>query len=242
MKNNLMKTSILLSCVAVCLTGTVNAQSNIAADMAKDRYQRRIAAADKVKNDGIAKLTQNYDNEVKLAQDDLKNAFEPLIRSYAMRNQTKEVAELANQLNSLLGVNGVSSDGTGRSNPSLGIDYKNLIGIWTTPSTTQSMPGSSYQYTFEFRSDETVIQSYAYKSTSGDHTTTREYSVSRDEKLIVLKPRHRSSTSSSSTSQETWEIALPFNRDQLEITRRYNYNSSDTTSTSTSTYKLSKVK
>ena len=88
-----MKTStLLIQCLALILTGNLlQAQILSSADRAKERYHLRIAAAEKIKTDGIAKLTLSYDAEVKLAQDEVKRTFEPLIRAAAMRNQTEEV-------------------------------------------------------------------------------------------------------------------------------------------------------
>ena len=83
-------------------------------DRVKERYQQRVAKADQIKNDAISQSTLRYDSEVKMAQDEVKQSFESLIRAAAMRNQIDEVRTLTLQMESILRPDGVvlSSQGS----------------------------------------------------------------------------------------------------------------------------------
>ena len=105
----------ILQCLAIFLTGDLlQAQLVSNVDRVKERYQQRVAKADQIKNDAISQSTLRYDSEVKMAQDEVKQSFESLIRAAAMRNQIDEVRTLTLQMESILRPDGVvlSSQGS----------------------------------------------------------------------------------------------------------------------------------
>jgi regulatory protein YycI of two-component signal transduction system YycFG len=76
----------ILQCLAIFLTGDLlQAQLVSNVDRVKERYQQRVAKADQIKNDAISQSALRYDSEVKMAQDEVKQSFESLIRAAAMR-------------------------------------------------------------------------------------------------------------------------------------------------------------
>ena len=98
----------ILQCLAIFLTGDLlQAQLVSNVDRVKERYQQRVAKADQIKNDAISQSTLRYDSEVKIAQDEVKQSFESLIRAAAMRNQIDEVRTLTLQMESIVKPDGV---------------------------------------------------------------------------------------------------------------------------------------
>ena len=77
------------------------------ANRVKERYQQRVATAEKNKNDANSQLTLRYESEVKMAQDEVKRNFEQLIRAAAMRSQIEEVRNLTLQMESIVNPDGV---------------------------------------------------------------------------------------------------------------------------------------
>jgi hypothetical protein len=214
-----MKTATpLLQCLALILTGNLlQAQILSSADRAKERYQQRIAAAEKIKTDGIAKLTLSYDAEVKIAQDEVKRTFEPLIRAAAMRNQTEEVRTLTLQMESIVNPDGVVLQDQDSTSPT-GNDFKQLIGKWET-----SDSHSGYLRSFEFKSPRTVLYTYTYSTSGGGKgsQTVEWKATTKPDKIILERKDSRNYTSS---YKEWYEIKIPFETDFLEITR---FNESD---------------
>lgn len=76
-------------------------------DRVKERYQQRVAKADQIRNHAISQSTLRYNSEVKMAQDEVKQSFESLIRAAAMRNQIDEVRALTLQMESIVRPDGV---------------------------------------------------------------------------------------------------------------------------------------
>jgi nucleoredoxin len=104
----------ILQCLAIFLTSDLlQAQLVSNVDRVKERYQQRVAKADQIKNDAISQSTLRYDSEVKMAQDEVKQSFESLIRAAAMRNQIDEVRTLTLQMESILRPDGVVLSGQG---------------------------------------------------------------------------------------------------------------------------------
>lgn len=200
------------------LATAANAQLASSPTAAQDRYLQRIAAAEKVKNDGMAKLTQDYNNNTRFAQEELKRSFEAMIRTAAMRNQTEEVRTLTLQMESIINPQGVVLDGSS-SFQAQGTDYKNLVGTWVT------LPNSGYNYTFEFKGNKNVLYTYEYKTTSGSSKYSYEYRATQKADKIIL--------SRSSDSNSWFEIALPFDTTKMSIIRRYESANSNTTNTYT---------
>lgn len=209
-----MKTATpLLQCLALILSGNLlQAQILSNADRAKERYQQRIAVAEKIKTDGIAKLTLSYDAEVKLAQDGVKRTFEPLMRAAAMRNQTEEVRTLTLQMESIVNPDGVVLQGQD-STSSTGNDYKQLIGKWETSNSR-----GEYLRSFEFKSSRTVLYTVTYSTSGGGKgSQTEEWkAITKPDKIILER---KDSKNHSSSYKEWYEIKIPFKTDSVEITR-----------------------
>ena len=197
------------------LTAASQAQTVTSATAARDLYLQRISAAEKVKNDGIARLTQDFAKNTRYAQGDLKRSFEAMIRTAAMRNQTEEVRSLTLQMESLINPNGAVSG----SSPfrGQGTDYKELVGTWTT------LPSSGTAYTFEFKANKNVLYTYEYKSSTGGSKSSYEYRATQKADSIVL--------SRSSDSNTRFEIKLPFDPSRMEITRHYESSNSNSSYT-----------
>jgi len=220
LKSTHMKTApILLQLLVIILPGSLlQAQMLSSADRAKERYQQRLAAAEKIKSDGVAKLTSSYDMEVKMAQDEVKRTFEPLIRAAAMRNQTEEVRTLTLKMESIVNPDGVVISEQISTTPT-GNDFKQLIGNWETADSQ-----SNYLRSFEFKSPRTVICTSTYsRSGGGQSSFSREFTATTKSDKIILeaKPSRMSTTS----YKEWYEIKIPFETDSLEITR---FSESDT--------------
>jgi len=208
-----MKKSAQLVCLTIILTGNLlHSQVLSNADRAKERYQQRVATAEKIKTDGIAKLELVYNAEVKLAQDEVKRSFEPLIRAAALRNQTEEVRTLTLQMESIVNPDGVIMPDQVSETPN-GTDYKQLIGTWET---SDSMNG--YSRSFEFKSSRTVFYTYTYSSTGGEKgSQTEEWRATTKPDKIVIE--RKDSRSHSYSFKEWYEIKIPFETDSVEITR-----------------------
>lgn len=212
-----MKTATLLPCLAMILAGNLlHAQILPNADRAKERYQQRLVAADKIKTDGIAKLTLNYETEVKSARDECKRTFESLIRTAALRNQTEDARALSLQMETFMNAGGVGLSGQNATGQT-GTDFKQLIGMWESADSQ-----SGYSRSFEFKLPRTVFYTHTYSLTGGGKgSSTDEWKatskVDKPDKITITRKESR--TYSYSHYKEWYEIKVPFGLDSLEITR-----------------------
>ena len=195
----------------LALAAAANAQMASSADKAKERYQQRLAAAEKLKNDGVAKLTASYDAEVKLAREEVKKAFDPLIKAAAMRNQTEEVRNLTLQMESVVNPDGVSMP-SGDSSTATGKDFRELLGVWETTGEDGS-PGSLK--TFEFKNPRTVVYSYSYDTSGGGKYSSTEVwkATTKPDKIIIEDSRRYAGN-----YKHWYEIKIPFDPNAVEIT------------------------
>jgi hypothetical protein len=98
----------ILQFLAIFSTGDLlQAQLLSDVDRVKERYQQRVAKADQIRNHAISQSTLRYNSEVKMAQDEVKQSFESLIRAAAMRNQIDKVRTLTLQMESIVRPDGV---------------------------------------------------------------------------------------------------------------------------------------
>ncbi len=223
--------------LSLALAAAAHAQMASTADRASERYQQRLAAAEKIKTDGVAKLTASYDAEVKLARDEVKRAFDPLIKAAAMRNQTEEVRTLTLKMESIINPDGVVLSPDNSAEPT-GNDYRQLVGKWETVNDPNM--GSSSSRIFEFKSSKTVALTSSYATTGGgNYTNTEEYKATTKPDKIVIERKADSSVRYADRSYKTWyEIKIPFDVNALEIT----HYTERTGGSSNTTYRLQRKK
>jgi len=200
---------ITLTLFAALVIGEAHAQSGFTAANARERYQQRLAAAEKNKNDGIAKVTDAYAAEVKAAQDEVRRSFEPLIRAAAMWNKTEEVTALTHQIESIINPDGAIPATPG---PAQGRDFIQLIGKWELDDSE-----GGFFKTVEFKSPKIVLFTRVFFSNSGKRLETEEWKATTKLDKIVIE---RTEQYMISTSFKQWyEITIPFSKDVLEMTR-----------------------
>ena len=202
-------------------------QSNVSAQVVspetiKEDYQKRLAIAEKAKNNGIIALTDAYNGEVRSAQDDVRRKFAPLIRSAAIWDRSNEVSTLTFQMESIINPNNAIAAGQGSIQ---GSSFKQLVGKW------ESSEAEGSSKLFEFKSPQIVLITQVFTSTYGNSSNTEEWSATMKADKIVFESDTRFSSSS---SKHWYEIALPFNADDLKITYHYEH----TTHSSTRIYHL----
>ena len=209
-----MKTPTLPSFLLIILCGTLHAQLATTSDRASERYQQRLAAAEKIKTDGVAKLTASYDAEVKSARDEVKRAFDPLIKAAAMRNQTEEVRTLTLKMESIINPDGVVLSPDSSAEPA-GNDFKQLLGKWEVSDVTQG-----YERSFEFKSPKIVLYTYNYTTSgSGKGSNTEELKATiKPDKIVIERKESRGVRYADSSYKQWYEIKLPFDINSLEIT------------------------
>lgn len=205
-----------------------HAQLSSPAEAIKDRYLKRVAAADKIKAEATERLSRGYENEIKMAQEEMKRGFDSAIQTATFRNRTEEVRQLTQERETLL--NSQSSNALQASTTGQGSDYKDLVGTWITP------PGSNYTYTFEFKSNKEVTYTYNYQSNSESNQYSYQYRASQKGDRIVIDKTREASNSSETISY--YEINIPFNTDSLEVNHHY----SSASSKYVRTYKLIRKK
>ena len=221
----------------LAFASAADAQMASTADRASERYQQRLAAAEKIKTDGVAKLTASYDAEVKLAKDEVKRAFDPLIKAAAMRNQTEEVRILTLKMESIVNPDGVVLSPDDSAEPT-GKDYKQLLGKWETVNDPNM--GTSSSRVFEFKSSKTVALTSSYATSgNGNYTNTEEWKATTKPDKIVIERKDAGNVHYTDRSYKTWyEIKLPFDVNSLEVT---NY-TERTGGSSNTTYRLQRKK
>ena len=200
--------------LSLAIASAAHAQMASTADRASERYQQRLAAAEKIKTDGVAKLTASYDAEVKLARDEVKRAFDPLIKAAAMRNQTEEVRTLTLKMESIINPDGVVLSPDSSAEPA-GNDFKQLLGKWEVSDATQG-----YERSFEFKSPKIVLYTYNYTTSgSGKGSNTEELKATiKPDKIVIERKEIRGVRYADSSYKQWYEIKLPFDINSLEIT------------------------
>ena len=197
-------------CLAAMLSlggNQLTAQVASFADRSRERYQSRISTAEKVKAEMVAKAGVTYEAEAKLAKEEVRKTFEPLIRAAAMRSQTDEVRKLTFQMENIINPDGAVPEGI-ETGAAAGSDYKLLVGTWVS--------NDMRKMEFEFKGSRAVFYTYTYTNTNGGGgTQTRELKASiKPDKIIIDEKEVRGFSSS---HKQWYEIALPFNPEALQI-------------------------
>jgi len=224
-----MKTNRYVDCVTIILCGILfiapAARGQLASvtDGIIARYKERLALAEKNRDAGVARAQLSFESEKKLAQEEVKRAFESPIRSAAFRNQTDDVRKLTAQLDAIIDPEHASRTSEGDSLPN-GTDYKSLVGTWIS----SNVNGSNSVQTFEFKSNRSVTYTSTYNGQGNKNTNTQEFRATVKKDKIVIEQKQ---TYAYSTYKHWYEIMLPFDSNKLSIVRRYESNGSNRSNT-----------
>ena len=207
-------------------------------DDVRSKYNDRLAQAKKVRDAA-------FENDKKIAQEEAKKAFDPMIRSAAMKNQRNEVRDRTNQLNAILNPPDSTDaqpqlvSGPGAASPATrpvsaptpvrtptpnptATDFELLVGKWITNNGNSTM-------IFEIKSNRQVVCTHniiSINGHNGNFSYTYRATIKSDKILIENSPAPMPGGSKS-----WYEISIPFDPNALVILHRSQSSGHDSTFT-----------
>lgn len=205
--------SLLFISLASLAFSDLCAQLPSAADKIKERYQKRVDAADALHDAEISKISGVYEKAIDLARQEAKKAFEPLIRAAAMRNQTEEVRTLTLQMESIINPGDPKTESGNTVSNTLTSEYRELVGTWLT----QTSSPNATRYKFDIKPNKKWVYTYDAVTYPSRTTTTFSYNGRIAEKPGKLVLTLENGPQYSTPTERWWEIAIPFNPEMLEV-------------------------
>jgi len=232
-----MKARLFFLAFACCAAATVSAQQ-MTIDRATEVYEKRLVAAEKVKADETAKINAAYEDSVRRTGNDFANRVKAALRTARDEDETAKLQKMladATGEDTAVGSSASVAPKGEMSVAEFDALFDKLVGVWhgsTYTGESDSRGNYKYFYTYEFRHPKLLVRGgiYVYDNPRERDRTYKygEYRARLREGKIVFERTGSQSTG----SVEQYEIAIPFDLNNLSIVQRTKQRGySDTTTT-----------